>query len=269
MRIDKALLARRFGRAAPGYDRRARVQERAADSVVRALAGRWAPGRPPRILDLGSGTGLLTARLLDAWPGADALGVDLSSGMVDEARRRLAPRGARFAVGDVEAGLPEGAFELVASSMALQWVAAPGAVLRCAGARLAPGGVLAVAVPVEGTLTELRGAYAGAARALDVADWRHPGLDFHPAARWEAWARAAFDEVRVEVEAVVERHPRARAVLESIRGVGANDCAGGAGPAAVRLLRHALALYDAGSAGPEGVPATWRLCVLVASRPRR
>jgi malonyl-CoA O-methyltransferase len=268
MALDKALLARRFGRAAPGYGRHARVQAQAAAALVRAVVRRTAGDRPAQVLDVGCGTGLLTVRLLDALPGAEVVALDLSAGMLAEARRRLAGRAVRFALGDVEAGLPEGRFDLVASSMALQWLPDPASVLRRAALRLGAEGVLAAAVPVEGTLPELRQAYGGAAAALALPAWRYPGLAFHAAERWEGWARAAFEEVELEVLQVVERHPGARAVLASIRGVGGNDCEGGAGPAAVRLLRRALALYDA-RAGGEGVPATWRIAVVTARGARR
>lgn len=269
MAVDKLLLARRFGRAAAGYDRHARVQAWAVEALLRA-ARRHAGAAVARILDLGCGTGMLTARLLDAWPAGEVLGIDLAPGMLAEAHRRLSGRQARFAAGDVEEELPEGRFDLVASSMALQWVAGPAAVLRAAAGRLAPGGALAFAVPVEGTLPELRAAYVEAARELGLAAWRHPGLHLHPADRWEAWARAAFGEVWIEVESLIDHHPCARAVLDSIRGVGANDCERGAGPAAVRLLRRALAVYDAGRSRAErGVTATWRVAVVAARGPRR
>lgn len=265
--LDKALLARRFGRAAPAYARHARVQERAAADLMGAVLRGPLPPRP-RVLDVGCGTGLLTARLLTALPGAAALALDLAPGMIAEAERRLRGAPVRFLVADVEAGYPGETFDLVASSMALQWTTAPEAVLAGAARCLAPEGLLAVSVPVAGTLVELREAYEEAAAALALPRWRHPGVAFHPAARWAAWAAAAFEEVAVEEIGVVERHACARAALESIRGVGANDCGGGAGPGAVRLLRAALARWDARE-GRGGVPCTWQLAILTARRPRR
>jgi malonyl-CoA O-methyltransferase len=266
--LNKALLARRFGRAAPRYLRHARVQEQAAAGLVRAALQRPPAARVARLLDVGCGTGLSTALLLEAFPGAHALALDLAPGMLDEARRRLRGRRVSYVLADVEAGVPAGPFELVASSMALQWTLDPAAVLRAAAGRLTPGGLLAVAVPVEGTLRELREAYAAAADALAVPAWRHPGLAFHPAARWGAWARAAFAEVELAELELVERHPDARAAIESVRGVGASDCGGPSGPAALRLLRRALAAYDARFAGQGSVVATWRIAIVTARRPR-
>jgi malonyl-CoA O-methyltransferase len=282
MPLDKQLLARRFGRAATTYLRHARVQERAAAGLLRAILLRrtWSRSRPGRLLDVGCGTGLFTELLLEAFPGAAGVALDLSPGMIDQARRRLSGRAVDFTVGDIEVGFPEGVFDVVASSMALHWTLDPAAVLRAAADRLAPDGLLAVAVPVEGTLAELRGAYSAAAEALRLRlrpgrepgpiAWRHPMLAFHAAARWEGWARAAFDDVALEEEHVVERHRDPRAALEAIRGVGANDCGGGAGPAAVRLLRRALDEYAVRFSGAGGtVAATWRIALLTARGPRR
>lgn len=268
MTLDKTLLARRFGRAAPGYEAHAHVQERAAEAVLAAVLRARPAAQRPAVLDVGCGTGALTARLLAALPGASATAVDLAPVMIAEARRRLAGLPVEFVVGDIEEGFPAGRCDLVASSMALQWTVEPAAVLRAAAQRLEPGGTLALAVPVAGTLGELRQAYVHAAAELGLSGWRHPGLDLHPAERWARWAGQAFEEVALEERTVVERHPTARAALESVRGVGASDCGGGAGPAAVRLVRSALARWDE-RRGPGGVPATWNLAVLTARGPRR
>jgi ubiquinone/menaquinone biosynthesis C-methylase UbiE len=76
-------------------------------------------GLPPprRVLDLGSGTGVATAAVARRFPDAEVAGVDLSPGMVAEARRQLAPdleSRVHFEVGDASR-LPfeDGAFELV------------------------------------------------------------------------------------------------------------------------------------------------------------
>ena len=63
------------------YDDRHAFVWRSAASLVELLA----PQRGERILDLGCGTGHLTAQL--AATGAKAVGIDSSAAMIDEARR--------------------------------------------------------------------------------------------------------------------------------------------------------------------------------------
>ena len=54
------------------------------DAVLDALA----EVQPRRIVDVGCGTGLLTARMQEQWPDSVVLGCDFSAGMLARARRR-------------------------------------------------------------------------------------------------------------------------------------------------------------------------------------
>lgn len=91
---------------------------------------------PPRILDVGTGTGVVAMALAARYPEAEVVGIDLSRGMIGEALRKVTPELAgrvRFEVGDASALVsPDGAFELVVLSNMIPFfdelarVAAPG-----------------------------------------------------------------------------------------------------------------------------------------------
>jgi ubiquinone/menaquinone biosynthesis C-methylase UbiE len=76
--------------------------------------------RPQRALDLGTGTGVVAKALGRRYPEAEVVGIDLSPGMIEEARRTLPEELAarvRFEVGDAAAlSCRNGAFELVVLS---------------------------------------------------------------------------------------------------------------------------------------------------------
>jgi tRNA (cmo5U34)-methyltransferase len=80
-----------FDREARHYDRNAPATMPRYAELHRMLA--WGvphlPTRPLRVLELGSGTGTLTALLLQSFPHARLLGLDLSPAMVSLARRKL------------------------------------------------------------------------------------------------------------------------------------------------------------------------------------
>jgi SAM-dependent methyltransferase len=84
-RLVRGPLRRMFDQLAPDWGLR-----RAPDYLTAFhLALDELAHSPRRILDLGSGTGEPTVALARRWPSAEVIGVDMSPGMVEEARRRL------------------------------------------------------------------------------------------------------------------------------------------------------------------------------------
>ena len=104
----------------------------------------------PRLLDLGCGTGALTARAHQQLGAASTLGVDSSAAML--ARAPVAP-GLSFRqqrIEDVAADpANQGGFDVVLANASLQWVADHDALLARLFGLLAPGGQLAVHMPAN------------------------------------------------------------------------------------------------------------------------
>jgi trans-aconitate 2-methyltransferase len=100
-----------------------------------------------RVVDLGCGTGELTAHAHRALGARETLGIDSSPAMLEKAAAH-AGGGLSFAQGDLSAFAGEG-LDLVLSNAAIHWVPDhPGLLARLAAA-LAPGGQLAVQVPAN------------------------------------------------------------------------------------------------------------------------
>ncbi len=99
-----------------------------------------------RVLDLGCGDGSFAAQVLRR--GASAyLGIDGSKAMIDVAVRDHAGPAATFEVGDIEdLAMPEAAFDLVTSRMALHYVEDLRPVLDAVRSILRPGGRLLFSV---------------------------------------------------------------------------------------------------------------------------
>jgi tRNA (cmo5U34)-methyltransferase len=104
-----------------------------------------------RVLDLGAGTGMLAARVLDARPDAEVVLLDGSEAMLEQARRALGDRGGHV-LSDLDAPLPDGPWDAVVSALAIHHLDDP-AKHRLFGRvhdALATGGVFVNAEQVAG-----------------------------------------------------------------------------------------------------------------------
>lgn len=110
------------------------------------LLGRVRADDPIYVVDLGCGSGELTATLADRWPAARIEGIDSSREMIAAAERRAVP-GLRFAVGDIATWAPEQPVDVIVSNAASQWVPTHRELLPKWVKALSPGGWLAFQVP--------------------------------------------------------------------------------------------------------------------------
>jgi SAM-dependent methyltransferase len=96
---------------------------------------------PARVLELAAGTGVATAAMLRALPGADVVATDLNAAMVDWAAVRVP--GATWQQADAQAlDLPDAAFDLVACQFGVMFFPDRPAAYSEARRVLAPGGTL-------------------------------------------------------------------------------------------------------------------------------
>jgi SAM-dependent methyltransferase len=133
-RVFRGPLRNMFDGLAPTWE--TRIGPHHLGALDLALEGMPAPRRA---LDLGTGTGVVALALGGRYPEAEVVGVDLSPGMIEEARGKLPPELAgrvRFEVGDASAlAFPDGEFELVVLSNMIPFsdelarVVAPGGTL--------------------------------------------------------------------------------------------------------------------------------------------
>jgi trans-aconitate 2-methyltransferase len=97
-----------------------------------------APQPGERILDLGCGTGHLTAQIAAA--GAEVVGIDKSPDMIDEARKSYPTL--RFEVADGADFAFDAPFDAIFSNAALHWMTEPERVVVCMARALKTGGRL-------------------------------------------------------------------------------------------------------------------------------
>lgn len=136
-----------FGRLAGKYDGLRRKLLPCFDSLYRTVldAIPFAPDQRFTFVDLGAGTGLLTAMVLDAFPKAQAVLIDLAPDMLALAEHRLSGMEDRYAVQVADytrIDLP-GESGVIGSAMSVHFVADEDkrALFRNAWKALMPGGV--------------------------------------------------------------------------------------------------------------------------------
>ncbi len=154
------------------YARNARFVSDLAGPVIELLA----PSAGERILDLGCGDGVLTAKL--GAIGCDMVGVDGSAAQVEAARAL----GLDARVMDGERLEFEAEFDAVFSNAALHWMRRPDAVIAGVGRALKPGGRFVAEMGGDGCVAKIKAALvdALARRGIEgeaLNPWYFPAVD--------------------------------------------------------------------------------------------
>ena len=173
----------------------------------RAVAARFVPSldapRGQGWVDVGCGTGGLTAAVVQHADPSSVLGIDASAAFVQLARDRVADARVRFEVGDAaELPLAGGAVDALVSGLVLNFLPDAGAALAEWRRVLRPGGVLGVYVwDYAGEMQLMRRLWDAATEldpaAADLDEGRRSPL-CRPEPLRELADAAGFTEVHVE-----------------------------------------------------------------------
>lgn len=148
-------VAKRFSRAAQTYERGASLHRHVAARLLETLPEPEAFGCG-RILEVGCGSGVLTAPLRHRYPEASVCVLDVAEGMVAAVRERWGhdPR-MSFVVGDVRSFTASQPVDLIVSSSALHWATPLDRTLANLKRQLTDEGQCCAALMIDGTLREL------------------------------------------------------------------------------------------------------------------
>lgn len=244
-------VASAFGRAATQYAEHAIVQHQAADRLLGGLV--W-PDSHADVLDIGCGPGDETRRLMQSRQSGLTIGLDISAGMLEQARSNQSSSHTAWLQADMQAlPLRSNSLDLVFSNFAFQWAQNPAQLFEEVSRVLKPQGKLAFTTLLSGSLRELAEAWKS------VDDASHVNR-FHEAAEISALVRRAGFRGREETRLHQQFFPDPKAALRSLKIIGANTVRSESrrGMTGRRQLQKMLEAYES-VRGSEGVPMSYQV----------
>jgi malonyl-CoA O-methyltransferase len=262
--LNKELVRKHFNRHAFEYDRFSEVQSIMADRLIMLLREQYPDSTFNNILELGCGTGILTEKLLNLFPGARITAVDISPAMINKTKEKLVNRtdSVTYLTGDAELMYPTiltgERFDLVISNAVFQWFTQPKATIQAYVNHLFNRGVLAFATFGPRTFFELHESYHAAEELLSLSHPPH-GLSFGDRAYW---ARI-LDPLFWQQEVYRVYFPTVRDFLYSVKRIGAGNSSRGRGASGgvsgKGLLAAMESIYTTRFQAERGIQATYDL----------
>jgi malonyl-CoA O-methyltransferase len=262
--FDPRAVRRAFGRAASTYTQAAALQREVESRLLEQL-GYLDDRVPARVLDLGSGPGSAAAALKAKWGRKrDGVAMDLALPMLREARAKSRFWRPIHAVqGDAQA-LPfaESAFDLVFSSLCLQWVADLPKALGELRRVMREGGLLVFSTFGPDTLVELREAYVQAGI--------EPPLSPFAAIQQvgDALVAQGFKNPVIERDLYTLTYADTTALMRELKAIGATDARGDRPRGLSGRGRHRVVAAAYEARRRDGVlPSTWEVVTAMAWAP--
>lgn len=115
--IKKELVKKNFSKSTNSYDNFANVQKHMAKELMKNLNDNL---NEIKILEIGSGTGILTNYLISKYPNSQITLIDISESMIESCRNKFGNR-LKYIVSDAENYEFENKFDLIISNATFQW----------------------------------------------------------------------------------------------------------------------------------------------------
>ena len=219
--LDKQRVRASFQRAAANYDQVAVLQREVGRRMLERLE--LIRISPSVLVDVGAGTGVLTAKLVKRYKKAHVVALDLAPAMVQQARKHKGWFSKQsFVCGDAEClPLATHSVDMIFSNLTLQWCNMLDAAFAEFQRVLKPGGLLLFSTLGPDTLKELRTSW----RAADAHTHVNAFLDMHDIG--DALVRAGFADPVMDVERLTLTYPTVFQLMSDLKTLGAHNATAG------------------------------------------
>lgn len=223
--LDKHAVANAFSKAAANYELHAGLQREVGEQLCRRLQGfLCSRSAPTRVLDAGSGPGLFARRISALLPAtlaqSEVVALDLSMGMLQQsvAAACVNHRNIAHLQADFDAlPLSPHSFDAIFANFALQWCEDFASTLQGLAALLRPGGELVLSTLAEGSLAELREAWASVDTSPHVNRFAAPDY-LH-----ECVQGIGLELLDFRHNCELQYFLTSDALLQSVKGIGAGN----------------------------------------------
>lgn len=231
--FSKQNIQAHFNHAAVSYDEAAVLQRQVAEHLRERLE--LTTVEPNIILDMGAGTGILTKKIIQEYPKATIIAMDMSEQMLQRAtfnlreksilqkiKQPFRPKKKTLICADAnQIPLADNSVDLLVSNLMLQWCDDLDAVLAEFKRVLKPDALLMVTSFGPDTLKELRQAWA----EIDDDEHVNTFIDMHDFG--DALIRNGFGQPVMDVENFTLTYQKPIGVLKDLKAIGATSASKG------------------------------------------
>lgn len=255
--LDKIKVRNGFERAANSYDAAAVLQREVASRLLERLD--YIRLQPNSVLDLGCGTGTVTADLLKRYPKAQTIALDLALNMLKKTQlhgKGWLKKKPQCLCADAERlPLKDDTIDLLISSLMLQWSNDLPALFAGFQKVIAPNGLLMFTTFGPDTLKEMRESWA----TVDNIPHTTQFTDMHDIG--DALLQAGFSDPVMDMEIITMTYDSVREVMRDIKNIGASNATRGRAKGLMgkqRLAAFELA-YENFKQSDGAYPVTWEV----------